>query len=157
MNAARSTRTTRRRLAGALLIAGLAGGGVIAVETSATSNSPSRASGPASSSQAAGTQVPGAVAASTSAPAANAGTTSGAPAASGEQLGTLIKQVAKQLINWVKSQGSKLWNSFKAAAEKGWQSLTTWLKEKLPGHIRDAAIALGLEEVAKWIIENWPF
>lgn len=83
----------------------------------------------------------------------NVATTSATSVDNGQQIGRL----ARTIINWAKSKGGSVWNSLKDSVRKGKRAVVNWVKTKLPRHLADAAIALGLESVAQWIINNWPW
>lgn len=71
--------------------------------------------------------------------------------------GQQISALGRKILSWVKSKGSSWIKSLRDAVKRGVNAVKDWLKYKLPKHLYDAAVALGLESLAEWIINNWPW
>ena len=76
------------------------------------------------------------------------------PAANqGEQAGV----IGKQIIKWARNQGGAIWRGLKNAVSQGWVAVRDWIIRVTPGFLKDVAITIGVDLVAQWITNNWPF
>ena len=67
------------------------------------------------------------------------------------------RQLENKLSTGLKKQGGKVFEGLKNSVKKGKNGILNWFKNTLPKFLYDMAIQAGLEAVAEWILNNWPF